>query len=146
MRADRFLITVKDTEEKISTVVPILDELAGEGLVMFSDVNVIKYTQRDAGTEGLVWGPCCNFAVARRTNMNLHEEIATVAYELFESRGCIPVRDLDDWLDAERIVLARHAGQEIEEPEEEDSPAETAEEKKTKAFEASYAEDSQEAA
>jgi len=123
--------------------VVILYEFVGEGIVLFSDVNVIKYTQRDVGTEGLV---CCNFAVARRTNMNLHEEIATVAYELFESRGCIPVRDLDDWLDAERIVLAKHAGQEIEEPEEEDGPAETAEEKKTKAFEAPYAEESQEAA
>ncbi len=78
--------------------------------------------------------------------MNLHDEIAAVAYELFKSRNRIPVRDLDDWLDAERIVLARHAGQEIEEPEEEDGPAETAEEKKTKASEASDAEEYQEAA
>ena len=78
--------------------------------------------------------------------MNLHDEVATVAYELFKSRGCIPVRDLDDWLDAERIVLARHAGQEIEEPEEEDGPEETAEVKKTKASEESDAEENQEAA
>ncbi len=53
--------------------------------------------------------------------MNLHDEIAAVAYELYEARGCIHGRDLDDWLDAEQIVLARHAGQELEEPEEEDS-------------------------
>jgi len=78
--------------------------------------------------------------------MNLHDEIAAVAYELFKSRGYIPVRDLDDWLDAERIVLARHAGQEIEEPEEEDGPEETAEAEKTKASEASDAEENQEAA
>jgi len=78
--------------------------------------------------------------------MNLHDEIAAVAYELFKSRGFIPVRDLDDWLDAERIVLARHAGQEMEEPEEEEGPAETAEEKKAKAFEAYDAEENQEAA
>ena len=78
--------------------------------------------------------------------MKLHDEVAAVAYELFEARGCIPFQDLDDWLDAERIVLARHAGQEIEEPEEEDAPAETAEEKKTKASEASDAEEYQEAA
>ena len=58
--------------------------------------------------------------------MNLQDEIAAVAYELFESRGCIHGRDLDDWLDAERIVLARHAGQELEEPEEEDISEETA--------------------
>lgn len=73
--------------------------------------------------------------------MNLHNEVAVVAYELFEARGCTPVRDLDDWLDAERIVLARHAGQEIEEPEEEDGPEETAEVKKTKAAEESDAEE-----
>jgi hypothetical protein len=78
--------------------------------------------------------------------MDLHDEIAALAYELFKSRNGIPVRDLDDWLDAERIVLARHAGQEIEEPEEEDAPAETAEEKKTKTFEAYDAEENQEAA
>ncbi len=52
--------------------------------------------------------------------MNLHGEIAAVAYELFESKGCIHGCDLDDWLDAERIVLGRHSGQEMEEPEEED--------------------------
>jgi len=78
--------------------------------------------------------------------MNLHDEVAVVAYELFKSRGCIPVRDLDDWLDAERIVLARHAGQEIEEPEEEDGPDETAEVKKIKVYDESDAEVNQEAA
>lgn len=49
--------------------------------------------------------------------MNLHEEISKVAYELYLKRGCVHGHDLDDWLEAERIVLARHAGQEIEEPE-----------------------------
>jgi len=78
--------------------------------------------------------------------MDLHDEIAAVAYELCKSRGFIPVRDLDDWLDAERIVLARHAGQEIEEPEEEEAPEETAEVKRTKASEESDAEEYQEAA
>ncbi len=53
--------------------------------------------------------------------MNLHGEIAAVAYQLYETRGYIRGHDLDDWLDAERSVLAKHAGQEIEEPEEEDS-------------------------
>lgn len=52
--------------------------------------------------------------------MNLHDEIAAVAYELFKSRGCCHGWDLDDWLDAEKMVLGRHAGQEIEEPEEEE--------------------------
>jgi len=47
------LITVMDTEEKINKVIPILDEFVGEGIVVLSDVNVIKYTHRDAGAEGL---------------------------------------------------------------------------------------------
>ena len=36
------------------------------------------------------------------------EEVARVAYELFERRGCTPGRELEDWLEAERIVRARH--------------------------------------
>jgi hypothetical protein len=49
--------------------------------------------------------------------MNLHEEIARVAYELYKKSGCIEGRDAVNWLDAERIVLTRHASQDIEEPE-----------------------------
>ncbi len=49
--------------------------------------------------------------------MNLHDEIAMVAQELFEARGRMNGHDLDDWLKAEEIVLARHASQELEEPE-----------------------------
>lgn len=45
------LITVMDTEEKIIKVIPILDELVGEGIVVLSDVNVIKYTHRDMNPE-----------------------------------------------------------------------------------------------
>lgn len=52
--------------------------------------------------------------------MNLHDEIAEVAYTLHEARGCCHGWDFDDWLNAERIVFARHAGQEMEEPEEEE--------------------------
>ncbi len=52
--------------------------------------------------------------------MNLHDEIAVVAYGLYVSRGQAPGRDFDDWLDAERVVLGMHSGQENEEPDEED--------------------------
>jgi PII-like signaling protein len=45
------LVTVMDTEEKINKVIPILDELVGEGIVVLSDVKVIKYTHRDVGPE-----------------------------------------------------------------------------------------------
>lgn len=47
------LITVMDTEEKINKVIPILDELVYEGIVVLSNVDVIKYTHRDIGAEGL---------------------------------------------------------------------------------------------
>ncbi|MEM7828319.1 MAG: DUF2934 domain-containing protein [Candidatus Aenigmatarchaeota archaeon] len=43
--------------------------------------------------------------------MDLHDEIAKVAYELFLKRGCVHGHDLDDWLEAERIVLARYQAQ-----------------------------------
>ena len=45
------LITVMDTEENISKVIPILDDMVQEGVVVLSDVNVIKYTHRDIGAE-----------------------------------------------------------------------------------------------
>jgi hypothetical protein len=44
---------------------------------------------------------------------NLYDEVAKVAYELHEKRGRVHGYDLEDWLEAERIVLERHA-QEIE--------------------------------
>ena len=47
------LITVMDKEENINRILPVLDELVTEGIVALSDVNVIKYTHRDAGTEML---------------------------------------------------------------------------------------------
>ena len=45
------LITIMDTADKITEVIPILDELVGEGIVVLSDVNVIKYTHRDVNPE-----------------------------------------------------------------------------------------------
>jgi hypothetical protein len=38
----------------------------------------------------------------------LFEEIARMAFELYEKRGKADGFHLDDWLEAERIVLARH--------------------------------------
>lgn len=40
---------------------------------------------------------------------NLYEEVAKVAYELHEKRGGVHGYELDDWLEAERIVLERSA-------------------------------------
>ncbi|GER94703.1 hypothetical protein A45J_2467 [hot springs metagenome] len=47
------LITVIDSEENINKVLPILDDMVKEGIVILSDVNVIKYTHRDVNPEML---------------------------------------------------------------------------------------------
>lgn len=40
--------------------------------------------------------------------MDLHEEIKKVAYELYEKSGRIGGRETENWLAAEKIVMARH--------------------------------------
>jgi PII-like signaling protein len=40
------MISVVDTEEQIRSYLPLLDEMVQEGLVVLSDVDVIKYTHR----------------------------------------------------------------------------------------------------
>jgi hypothetical protein len=44
---------------------------------------------------------------------NLYEEIFTVAHDLYERSGRVKGRDLDNWLEAERIVrtLRKIAGE-----------------------------------
>lgn len=52
---------------------------------------------------------------------DIGHEIAKVAYELYEKSGRINGRDLENWLQAEKIVLARRAKKEeplVEESEE----------------------------
>ena len=41
--------------------------------------------------------------------MNLNHEIEKVAYELYERDGRIPGRELEHWVEAEKIVHARYA-------------------------------------
>ena len=43
---------------------------------------------------------------------DLHERIATRAYELYLERGCRPGCDVEDWVDAEREMLMSPKGQE----------------------------------
>ena len=43
----------------------------------------------------------------------LQEEIACVAYQLYEDSGRADGRDVEHWLEAERLVFARHAGSSI---------------------------------
>lgn len=42
--------------------------------------------------------------------MNLHEEIAKIAHELYEKSGWIHGRDLENWIEAEKIVKSRLNG------------------------------------
>ncbi|MGD0487548.1 MAG: DUF2934 domain-containing protein [Syntrophorhabdales bacterium] len=44
--------------------------------------------------------------------MDLHDEIANVAYELFERDGRRDGKDKEHWCEAEEIVRARHAAEE----------------------------------
>ncbi len=41
--------------------------------------------------------------------MDQHEEIKKVAYELYEKSGRIGGREIENWLAAEKIVMARKA-------------------------------------
>lgn len=41
------LVTVIDTEEKVSKLIPALDEMVSEGLVAMSEVEVIHYVHQD---------------------------------------------------------------------------------------------------
>jgi len=50
--------------------------------------------------------------------LDLREEIARLAYEIFEREGRVHGRDLDHWLEAERIVLSRYEVQLTEEGKE----------------------------
>jgi len=41
--------------------------------------------------------------------MNERHEVERVAYELYQRDGCNPGRELDHWIEAEKIVQARKA-------------------------------------
>lgn len=47
------MITVVDTEERIRRILPVLDEMVAEGMLVLSDVEVIKYahTKREPGRD-----------------------------------------------------------------------------------------------
>ncbi|MGB7285180.1 MAG: DUF190 domain-containing protein [Candidatus Acidiferrum sp.] len=45
------MLSVIDTEEKLRKVMPLLDEMVKQGLVVLSDVDIIKYTHDYAGQD-----------------------------------------------------------------------------------------------
>jgi uncharacterized protein len=44
------LIEIVDKEERISQIIPILDEMIQEGLITLEKVDIIKYTHKDYST------------------------------------------------------------------------------------------------
>lgn len=42
--------------------------------------------------------------LSKGEKMDLHEKIAKLAYELYEKAGRVEGRDLDNWLEAERVI------------------------------------------
>jgi len=40
--------------------------------------------------------------------MNMYDQISEVAYLIYEKNGKVQGRDLDNWLESERIVLAQN--------------------------------------
>lgn len=46
------VISVVDAEEKLRAFLPIVDRMVEEGLVVLTDVDVIKYTHREVATPG----------------------------------------------------------------------------------------------
>lgn len=45
------MLSVVDTEEKLRAYLPVLDEMVQQGLVVLSEVDIIKYTHNFGGTE-----------------------------------------------------------------------------------------------
>jgi len=45
------------------------------------------------------------------SSVNLEPEIRLRAYEIYEQRGCTSGSEEQDWIDAEREVLARYTSQ-----------------------------------
>jgi hypothetical protein len=69
-----------------------------------------------ASQKNLHWGLWLYFFLPmaghrKRCQMNLHEEISKLAYELYEKGGRLEGRDLDNWLDAQKIVRTRCASE-----------------------------------
>ena len=46
-------------------------------------------------------------------SVDLHAEISRRAYELYQERGCMPGFEQQDWIVAEREILARHSLQAV---------------------------------
>ena len=50
-RDSSIMLTVVDTEEKLHAFLPVVEQMVAEGLVVLSDVDIIKYAHRGHGNE-----------------------------------------------------------------------------------------------
>jgi len=63
-----------------------------------------KSENRNSGSSEIPVKEVSEFTVS--DDKLLRQRIAEKAHELYECRGCCHGRDLEDWLEAERLVLA----------------------------------------
>ena len=63
-----------------------------------------KSENRNSGSREIPVKEVSEFSVS--DDKLLHQRTAEKAYELYECRGCCHGLDLEDWLEAERLVLA----------------------------------------
>ncbi len=63
-----------------------------------------KSENRNSGSREIPVKEVSEFSVS--DDKLLHHRVAEKAYELYECGGCCHGRDLEDWLEAERLVLA----------------------------------------
>jgi hypothetical protein len=62
--------------------------------------------KRKSGNTNSPDGDSCT---AMTNDNNIRARIAEQAYYLYEKRGCLPGHEAEDWLEAERLVLAELA-------------------------------------
>jgi hypothetical protein len=70
--------------------------------VLFYPLIVLSYSQQTLYIE----------SIKAMNDINLNAEIARVAFELYEKSGRVEGRDLDNWLEAEKVVISRYKRQE----------------------------------
>ncbi len=69
------------------------------------EVLIMKSSERTKSKGGVPRGEYA--AESMVSEQELRERIAQKAYELYQNRGATHGRNVDDWLEAERLVLAQ---------------------------------------
>jgi hypothetical protein len=69
-----------------------------------AEVLIMKSAERTKSKSGAA--PAKNAAERNISEQQLRERVAQKAYELYQKCGQVQGRDLEDWLEAEKLVLA----------------------------------------